>query len=120
MRTAFAHDATVDMDDDADLTGPGGAVTLALCGSFDHAPPCPIAPHHTRAERRDDGVAVRVLFAVEAPREAEVRALIDEALATGSCTGPDGTRTRWTFRGSAPSAVTESERDHAGRLIAVR
>ena len=83
VRTAFAHDAVVDMDDDADLTGPGGAVTLALCGSFDHAPPCPIAPHHSRAERRDDGVAVRVLFAVEAPREAEVRARIDEALATG-------------------------------------
>jgi hypothetical protein len=120
VRSAFAHDAVIDMDDDADLTGPGGAVTLALCGSFDHAPPCPIAPHHTRAERRDDGVAVRVLFAVEAPREAEVRARIDEALATGSCTGPDGIRTRWTFRGSAPSAVTESERDHAGRLIAVR
>ena len=117
MRTAFAHDAAVDMDADADLAGPGGAVTLALCGSFDHAPPCPIAPHHTRAERRDDGVAVRVLFAVEAPREAEVRARIDEALATGSCTGPDGTRTRWTFRGSAPSAVTEPERAHAGRLI---
>ena len=62
-------------------------------------------------------MAVRVLFAVEAPREAEVRARIDEALATGSCTGPDGTRTRWTFRGSAPSAVTEPERAHAGRLI---
>src|SRR5689334_7662736 len=118
VRTAFAHDAVVAMEDDADLAGPGGAVTLALCGSFDHAPPCPLAPHHTRAQRGDDGVAVRVLFAVEAPREAEVRARIDEALAAGSCIGPDGTPTRWAFRSSAPGTVSESEREHAERLIA--
>ena len=117
VRSAFAHDAVLDMADDADLAAPGGAVTLALCGSFDHAPPCPLAPHHTRAERREDGVAVRVLFAVEAPREAEVRARIDEALATGSCDGPDGTHTRWTFRDSAAGAVAEPEGAHAARLV---
>ena len=81
MRTAFAHDAVLDMGPDADLTAPGGSVTLALCGAFDHPPPCPVAPHHTRAERRTDGVAVRVLFATDAAREAEVRAKIDQALA---------------------------------------
>ena len=63
-------------------------------------------------------MAVRVLFATDAAREAEVRARIDQALAAGSCDGPDGTRTRWTFRSSAPSAVTEPERAHAARLIA--
>ena len=118
MRTAFAHDAVLDMEPDADLTGPGGSVTLALCGAFDHPPPCPFAPHHTRAERRTDGVAVRVLFATDAAREAEVRAKIDQALAAGSCDGPDGTRTLWTFRSSAPGTVTEPERAHAARLIA--
>lgn len=117
VRSAFAHDAVLDMEPDADLTGPGGAVTLALCGAFDHAPPCPVAPHYTGAERRDGAVAVRVLFATEAGREAEVRARIDEALAGGFCDGPDGTRTRWTFRSSAPSVVTEAERAHAQRLI---
>jgi hypothetical protein len=117
VRSAFAHDAVLDMEPDADLTGPGGAVTLALCGAFDHPPPCPIAPHYTGAERRDEAVAVRVLFATEAGREAEVRARIDEALAAGFCDGPDGTRTQWTYRGSAPSAVTEAERAHAQRLI---
>ena len=30
---------------------------------------------------------------------------------------PDGTRTHWTFRSSAPGTVTESERAHAARLI---
>jgi hypothetical protein len=117
VRTAFAHDAVLDMEPDADLTGPGGAVTLALCGAFDHAPPCPVAPHHTRADRCADGVAVRVLFATDAARETEVRARIDRALVAGSSDGPDGTCTRWTFRSSAPGTVTESERAHAARLI---
>ena len=117
MRNAFAHDAMLDMERDADLTAPGGAVTLALCGAFDHPPPCPVAAHHTRAERHADGVAVRVLFATDTAREAEVRAAIDRALAGGSCEGPDGTRTRWTFRSSAPGAVTGLEQAHAARLI---
>ena len=117
VRTAFAHDAVVDMEYDTDLSGPGGAVTLALCGAFDHPPPCPVAPHATRADRQPGGVAVRVLFATEAVCEVDVRRQIDEALAGGSCVGPDGTRTQWTLRSSAPGTVTEPERAHAARLI---
>jgi len=117
VRTAFAHDAVVDVEYDTDLSGPGGAVTLALCGAFDHPPPCPVAPHATRADRQPGGVAVRVLFATEAVREAEVRRQIDEALAGGTCAAPDGTRTHWTLRSSAPGSVTESERAHAARLV---
>jgi hypothetical protein len=105
------------MADDADLSGPGGAVTLALCGSFDHPPPCPLAPHATRSDRRDVAVAVRVLFAAEPADEAVVRERIDAALAAGFCDGPDGTRTSWTFTGSAPGAVSEAERAHAARLV---
>jgi hypothetical protein len=118
VRAAYAHDAVVDMDRDADLSGPGGAVTLALCGAFAHPPPCPVAPHHTRADRRGDGVAVRVLFATEPAREAAVRAGIEAALASGFCDGPDGTRTRWTLLTSAPGVVTESDRAHAARWAA--
>jgi hypothetical protein len=118
VRAAFALDAVLDMDPDADLAAPGGAVTLALCGAFAHPPPCPVAPHHTRAERRGDGVAVRVLFAVEPAAEVAVRARIDGALAGGVCDGPDGTRSRWTLRTSAPGVVTEQEGPHAARLAA--
>jgi hypothetical protein len=117
MRAAFAHDALLDMEPGADLHGPGGAVTIALCGSFDHPPPCPFAPHHTRADRLADGVAVRVLFATDTTREAEVRALIDGALAAGFCDGPDGTRSHWTVRSTSPGAVADAERAHAARLI---
>jgi hypothetical protein len=118
VRSAFAHDALLDMAVDADLAAPGGAITSALCGTFAHPPPCPLAPHHTRSTRRDDGVAVRVLFAVEPAREAEVRARIDGALRAGLGEAPDGTRTRWVLRGSTPGTVVEEEREHAGRLVA--
>jgi hypothetical protein len=118
VRATFAHDAVLDMDLDADLAAPGGAVTLALCGAFVHPPPCPVAPHHTRVDRNDDGVAVRVLFAAEPAAEATVRARVDGALAGGVCEGPDGTHTRWTLRSSVPGVVTEEERDHAARLAA--
>ncbi len=36
MRTAFAHDAMVSMELDADTRAPGAAVTVALCGSWKH------------------------------------------------------------------------------------
>ena len=117
MCAAFAHDALLEMAVDADLAAPGGAITAALCGAFAHPPPCPLAPHHTRSVRRDDGVAVRVLFAVDPAREDEVRGRIDGALTVGSCDGPDGVPTRWVLRSSGPGTVTESEREHAARLV---
>ena len=71
-RVTFAHEAVLAMAPGADLAAPGGAVTLALCGAFAHPPPCPVAPHHTRADRIGDDVLVRVLFAVEPAAEAAV------------------------------------------------
>jgi hypothetical protein len=50
-REAFAHDAVVELAADGDDRAPGGAITVALCGSWSHEPPCPLAPHHTAAER---------------------------------------------------------------------
>jgi hypothetical protein len=117
VRVAFVHDAVLGMEHDADLAGPGGAVTLALCGAFAHLPPCPLAPHHTRADRRgDDAVVVRVLFAADPAAASAVRSRIDAALAAGFCDGPGGARTRWTLRTSAPGVVDASERAHAARL----
>jgi hypothetical protein len=102
-----------------DPTAPGGAVTVALCGHWDHEPPCPFAPHHTDAKRvADDEVALRILFAVEPAREDEVRSLIGKALASGQQAGPDGRVTRWTLRSSTPGNVRPEEQAHAARLAA--
>jgi hypothetical protein len=72
MRRAFAHEAVLVMDPDADLQAPGAAVTAALCGHWDHQPPCPLAPHHTHAHRADGEVRLRILFATAPHNETTV------------------------------------------------
>ena len=116
MRQAYAHDAVVTMAPEGDVRAPGGAITVTLCGRIDHDPPCPLAPHHTSAERDGDVVRLRILYATEPERVDEVRAGIDRALRTGTFDGPDGVTTTWRLRQSTPAAVTAAERDHAERL----
>jgi hypothetical protein len=116
VRRGFAHEAIVDMPTDADLRAPGGAITTALCGHWDHRPPCPLAAHHTRAERVGDDVHLRTLFATEPDSEDLVRERIDQALASGQIQGPDAAVTHWRLRTSGRSKVTAEEAGHAQRL----
>ncbi|TDD85941.1 hypothetical protein E1298_18095 [Actinomadura rubrisoli] len=113
MRQAFAHEAVLVMGADDDVRAPGAAITVALCGHWEHEPPCPLAPHHTAAERSGSEVRLRVLFATDPTSEADVRSRIEEALSQG----PDGVTTRWRFRSARPSPVRKDEAEHAERLI---
>ena len=117
MRTAFVHDALLDPDPALDHRAPGGAVTIALCGSLDHEPPCPVAPHHTTVDVEGPHLRVRVLFAVEAADEARVRALVVAALDGGEWTYPDGVVSHWTVVSSGPGEVRPDESEHADRLV---
>ncbi|MDH2428482.1 hypothetical protein [Sphaerisporangium sp. TRM90804] len=117
MREAFVQEAILVVDAGADERAPGAAVTVALCGHWDHPPPCPLAPHHTRAERVGAELRLRVLFATDPRDEPEVRRRIEQALRGGSSTGPDGVETRWRLRTTRPGRVTPSEARHAARLI---
>jgi len=112
----FAHDAVLTMDPAEDEAAPGGAITVALCGSWEHEPPCPLAPHHTRADRSGEEVRLRILFATDPADESRVRGMIDGALARGTGGTPDGTVARWRLIGSGPSAVRPEEEGHAERL----
>ncbi len=116
-REPFAHDAVLVMDPAQDDRAPGGAITVALCGSWEHEPPCPLAPHHTRAERDGEEVRLRILFAADPDDEQRVRATIDDALGRGHGDTPDGGVARWRLVRTAASGVRPAERDHAERLI---
>jgi len=103
MRRAFAHEAVLVLEPGADVRAPGAAVTVALCGHWDHEPPCPLAPHHVSARKDHDAeLRVRILFAAEPDKEGEVRYLIEQALA-GQLKFPDGFATSWQLRASWPS-----------------
>ncbi len=95
---------------------PGAAVTAALCGHWDHEPPCPLAPHHVSAAGDDGELRVRILFAAEPDKEDEVRHLIEQAL-SGQLNFPDGFTTPWQLRASWPSEVSAEETGHAKLLI---
>jgi hypothetical protein len=115
MRRSYAHEAVLEMAPDADTRAPGAAVTVALCGHWDHEPPCPLAPHHIHAERVDDRVSVRVLFVTEPGNEGLVRQRIDDALSSGRLDGPEGVTT-WQLVSSRNGTVKPEESDHADRL----
>ncbi|HEX8303955.1 MAG TPA: hypothetical protein VF612_03685 [Jatrophihabitans sp.] len=117
MRRAFAHDAELVMPAAGDDGAPGAAITVALCGHWEHQPPCPLAPHHTSADRDGDTVRIRTLFAAEPGHAEEVHRRIEQALRAGELSRPDGPNARWQLRHSAPAEVSEAERDHAERLI---
>ena len=69
MRQAFAHEAELLMRPEAGVRAPGAAITVALWGRWDHDPPCPLAPHHSQAERSGSEVRVRTVCAVEPDNE---------------------------------------------------
>ncbi|GAB7110247.1 hypothetical protein JCM4814A_85620 [Streptomyces phaeofaciens JCM 4814] len=98
------------------MRAPGAAVTVALCGRGEHEPPCPLAPHHTTAERSGDDVCLRVLFVADPADEAEVRGRIEAALSRARLDGPDGVTTHWRPRRARPGLARQDETAHAERL----
>lgn len=117
MRQAFAHTAELSMPAGDDPAAVGAAITVALCGHWEHEPPCPLAPHHSQAERDGETVRVRTLFAAEPDQEPEVRRLIEQALRTGEQSRPDGATARWQLRRSEAAELGPDELAHAERLI---
>lgn len=115
MRKAYVQQAEVQLGPDGDPAALGGAVTQALCGSWDHEPPCPLASHHTSTERTGSTVRVRTVFAVDPALEPEVRRRMEDALREGQLTGPSGAVTRWELLGTGPAVPYADEEAMAQR-----
>jgi hypothetical protein len=115
VRQAYVHEAVLEtfLGDEG---APGAAITTALCGAWEHEPPCPLAPHYTGVEREDDRLRLRVLFAAAEADEPEVRRRLTETLERGSTKDREGHPVTWSLATSRPSDVREEERDHAQRL----
>ena len=105
MREGFAHDATVVVAPDGDPDAVGAAITIALCGHWEHDPPCRW-PHVTEVvARTDETVTIRTLFACEPGEAVAVRARISAALETGD----------WVVRDQGPAPVPADRADWAAR-----
>jgi hypothetical protein len=115
MKRTFVQCAEVMLQADADPAAPGGAVTTALCGSWDHAGECRW-PHHTSATWQERRGSVRVVFVADTEKESHVRALINKALKGGECVGPDGTLSQWTATECGAGVLIESEEDWGSKM----
>jgi hypothetical protein len=74
----------------------GGAVTVGLCGHWEHEGACRW-PHHTATQPDGDTVVVTVRFDAPDPEVWHVQGLIEQALGTGALRGPEGDLTTWTL-----------------------
>jgi hypothetical protein len=109
-REAFVHQAELILAGDTDPAAPGAAVTVALCGFWEHEGPCRW-PHNNAISAEGTPARFRTLFVAEAADELAVRDLIEGGLATA---------TGWSVSSSAARPVEASERDLAERLLSTR
>ena len=81
----------------SDERAPGGAVTVALCGHWDHEGPCRW-PHFS-AITPDTSGHHRLVVEFNTPEDEleMVRAKIDAAISHGQLTGPDGAVSKWAI-----------------------
>ena len=98
-RQAFALEAELELHEGTDPRAPGGAVTVALCGSWNHEGPCRW-PHHSAIDGAAGSVRLRTVFAVVADDERDVRARIVAAL---------GADTRWKVVGVSDVPLSADE-----------
>jgi hypothetical protein len=118
QRQAFVHTADVVLDGDERALG--GAVTVELCGHWEHPPPCRV-PHRTDVSLGPAAVAVRVLFACDPAQEGDVRRAVERALQAGRVPVPtpgDGGPTRWRLLRSGPGQVVDADSAVAARFDA--
>lgn len=115
VKLPFVHCAELILEPGADHRAPGGAVTVALCGSWDHEGACRW-PHHSDVESHGGTTLVRVVFIADAHEESVVRTSIHDAFAGGRCTGPDGNISRWSMIASDAGVLTLEERGWAVKM----
>lgn len=95
---SFTLSTPISFDEAADQRAPGGAVTVELCGHWDHDGTCRF-PHRSHIENSDNGfnLVVQVQCAIDELEDIQRR--IHEALVHGFLVGPDGTSSTWKCEG---------------------
>jgi hypothetical protein len=82
-RRAYVYEAELELAPGADARAPGGAVTVALCGHWDHEGPCRW-PHYSEIDTDHAPARLCTVFACPEDEVAEVHAAIDTAVRTAA------------------------------------
>lgn len=78
-RSPFVHEAVLVLADGVDPAAPGAAVTVELCGHWEHEGGCRW-PHNSETRLEGDAATFRVVFVAPPAEEQEVRERIELAL----------------------------------------
>ena len=111
MLPVHAHEAVLELDSDADTdaAAPGAAVTVELCGHWEHEGTCRWPHCTTLVSRAGRALTVRVLFAAPEPERDEARRRIAAGLNRGELAGPGGQVHRWRVIREEASIPLEGE-----------
>lgn len=105
---AFVVEAELALSDETDPAAVGAAVTVELCGHWEHEGPCRW-PHNSAIDSSREPARFRTLFVANGEDEAAVRARIERALRS---------RAGWSVVSVRARPVAESERELAAGLLA--
>jgi hypothetical protein len=106
LRRPFVHEVVLDLDEGTDPVAPGAAVTVALCGHWEHEGGCRW-PHNNEIQPEGDVATFRTIFVAPPAEEREVRERIELALRSAA---------GWSVTASGPRALRAPERALAVRL----
>lgn len=98
-REVYVHRAVLELPSGTDERAVGGAVTVALCGSWEHDPPCRW-PNNNAGTLDAREFRFRTVFAASPAEEALVRERIEAGLCDGN----------WRVLSSGVGALSDEER----------
>ena len=105
---AFVTEAEIRLAADSDPAAVGAAVTVALCGHWEHDGPCRW-PHNNAIRAGREPASFRTVFVADAAEAPEVRRRIEASLRDGS---------GWDVLSVRERDVAAEERALAERLLA--
>jgi len=105
-RDVVAVDAVLALSPEVDPRAPGGEVTVALCGHWDHEGPCRW-PHNSRIDTEPSPAHLRTVIVVADADRQEIAGRIEAALRRDE---------RWAVLAFSTGAINDEERALADRL----
>jgi hypothetical protein len=94
----FTLSTPISFDEGEDQRAPGGAVTVELCGHWDHDGTC-LYPHHSHIEHSENGFNLVVEVQCDIDELNDIQRRIHDALVHGFLVGPDGSSSTWKCEG---------------------
>jgi hypothetical protein len=102
---AIAIEAALELEPGTDTRAPGGAVTVALCGHWEHDGPCRW-PHNNRLDPSTAPARLRTVAIVDDETAAEVVTRVESGLRQD----PRWTVVRYGVTGLVPGELALAER----------